>query len=120
MKHIRQRTSIPVPRVWLSFGVFDSWYILMDRVPRAALCAVDWNTLSAANSDKIIDQLRNFVSELRSLPPPASPQICSLMGIPLLGHRLHHMEPFGPYEDEAEMTYHLRVWLPSKDIANPT
>ncbi|OBZ77201.1 hypothetical protein A0H81_01626 [Grifola frondosa] len=68
-----------------------------------------WDSFDDEKKARIYAQLRMFISELRALPPPASPAICSILRGPVWDHRLCKDVPYGPYPDEAEMNRQLRA-----------
>lgn len=134
MKFVRRSTSIPVPRVYATIRlppwIFwwrrgwawgktlrypNSAYIFMDRIDGQSLDIQTWLSLDDPTRDRIVAQLHNYVSQLRSLEPPPGALIGSVTGQPVSDDRLaqgwptdEQAEVSGPYADEAEMNLALR------------
>ncbi|KAI5996758.1 hypothetical protein EDC04DRAFT_2508646, partial [Pisolithus marmoratus] len=113
MRFVRRSTTIPVPRVYATIPLRypDSAYIFMDRVDGQSLDIQTWLSLDDPARDRIVAQLRNYVSQLRSLEPPPGALIGSVTGQPVSDDRLaqdEQAEVSGPYADEAEMNLALR------------
>src|ERR1700733_9896706 len=76
MRYVRSRTTVPVPRPWLSFKWKGVDRIIMDRVPGTTLEAV-WYDLSPKEKDEYVQQLADIIRQLRSLESPFGGMICS-------------------------------------------
>ncbi|KAK0204211.1 kinase-like domain-containing protein, partial [Desarmillaria ectypa] len=116
LRFVRAHTSIPVPRV---FGIIDFWgksYAFMQRLPGRDILQARWSRFTDAEKHNIHTQLRGFVEELRAIPPPQSPAICSVLGGPVRDYRLCTDGAHGPYADEAEMNFQLRLGVPFDDV----
>ncbi|KII84736.1 hypothetical protein PLICRDRAFT_57262 [Plicaturopsis crispa FD-325 SS-3] len=107
IRYIRKHTTIPVPRVWGPFSWFGTTFIVMTRVPGHSFDAYEWNRMPRDAQDSIIYQLRDSISQLRALPPPSSPSICSVHGGPVFDSRIE-LRPVGPFADEDEMNWYVR------------
>jgi aminoglycoside phosphotransferase len=107
MNFVRRHTAIPVPTVWLTVHLGVTNWIVMTRVRGSCLHAKTWEALSKTAQDHIIAQLRSYIDQLRALPPPSSPAICSVLGGPVRDFRLC-MIPHGPYANEDEMNAQAR------------
>lgn len=84
----------------------------MERVPGTDLSEV-WLTLSTEERTDIARQLKVYFDDLRSIPPPASPAICSVLGGAFVCARLHRdLEWCGPYRDQAHLYHHMRYGRP--------
>ncbi|KAJ3491958.1 hypothetical protein NLJ89_g11285 [Agrocybe chaxingu] len=122
MQFAASRTSIPLPRVWFSFRHplrRDCEVILMSRHTGTVLSDA-WPRLSGEKKDIITDQLRGFISQLRSLPvPDGQTDICSVTGGPIRCFRLHADGTTGPFRDEAHMNQQLRHLHPLSDSRFP-
>jgi len=98
MQYLAEHTTIPVPKVrkaWTTPKGFT--FILMDIVPGVELESVWWK-MSPATRDKVVDQLKEYVTQLRSLPHP-NPEfpICSINGGPLRDVSRIGVDLFGPF-----------------------
>ncbi|KAK0442108.1 kinase-like domain-containing protein, partial [Armillaria borealis] len=116
LRFVRAHTSIPVPRV---FGTINFWgksYAFMQRLPGNDILQARWSRFTDAEKLNIHTQLRGFVEELRAIPPPQSPAICSVLRGPVRDYRLCTDGPHGPYADEAEMNFQLRLGVPFDNI----
>ncbi|TFY81539.1 hypothetical protein EWM64_g2469 [Hericium alpestre] len=109
MRYIAKHTSIPVPRVYGMWTENESeGSLLMGRCPGKQLRLV-WGKLTDAQRQRIREQLRDYLAQLRALPPPRPGWIGSASGGPCYDQRLSY-DPFGPFPDEAEFN-HWRVSL---------
>ncbi|EKM75444.1 hypothetical protein AGABI1DRAFT_79892 [Agaricus bisporus var. burnettii JB137-S8] len=106
LQFIAQHTSIPVPKVHCAFVHKDCTYILMDRIDGKMLL-LDWRSRSAESKEKILQQLKEFVTELRSLPPPG-PGISNVDGGPLFDFRFPTSNAIGPFKTIHEFHLFLR------------
>lgn len=103
MKFVRNHTSIPVPRV---HGVYpdiihtgatkETGWITMDYVDGVALLAV-WEHMSEAQKSRVGEQLKDFFTQLRSLPQSHPGRVCSLTGEALVDCRLKSGRVNGPF-----------------------
>ncbi|KAF9074063.1 kinase-like domain-containing protein [Rhodocollybia butyracea] len=110
MNFVRQRTTIPIPRVLGAIRYRGRRYAFMTRVAGKEIDYWEWKTYSDEIKESIISQLKDYISQLRSIgPPPQSPPlICNILGGPILDHRLCVGGPYGPYRDEEQMNLQLR------------
>ncbi|KAG6876625.1 hypothetical protein C0992_012225 [Termitomyces sp. T32_za158] len=109
LRYIRENTSIPVPRVVASATHGEYAYTLMEVVEGIALDSV-WPRLDAQQRSNVIAQLRGFISQLRTLPPPphvTRGSICSLHGHAMRDSRVSSADPLGPYSSESDFNDHL-------------
>lgn len=94
----------------------------MDRIPGVALDTVLKN-LSLDDRQRITNQLRRHMEELRSIPRPARENpsmIASVGGGPIYCIRLHGDQDLsGPFRDEQHMNRQLRNDRPLEDFADP-
>jgi len=134
IRFIRHLTPIPVPRVFFAFHI-PAWaflwrrkwywgekvphtsdaYIFMERIDGRSLDAETWLPLDDTARNLILSQLRLFISEMRSLRPPPSAAIGSVLGGAVVDDRLAQgwsssmdSDICGPYQDEAGMDLALR------------
>ncbi|KAK0482420.1 kinase-like protein [Armillaria novae-zelandiae] len=116
LRFVHAHTSIPVPRVYGTINFWGKSYAFMQRLPGKDILRARWSQFTDSEKLNIHTQLRGFVAELRAIPPPPSPAICSVLGGPGLDYRLCTDGPHGPYADEAEMNFQLRLGVPFDDI----
>ena len=100
LRFIRSHTAIPVPRVYASGEGYGYRYTLMEEVQGDCL-EYSWQFLDDTQRNNIIESLRSFISQLRSLPSPHNSRVCALNGEALRDSRITSSEPVGPFSDEA-------------------
>lgn len=134
MTFVRRATSVPVPRVYAALRLPpwilwwrrgwewgktrrypDTAFIFMERVDGESLDIQTWLSLDDPVRVRIITQLHNYISQLRSLTPPPGTLIGSVAGLPVSDDRLAQGWPTdeqagvsGPYADESELNSALR------------
>ncbi|MCJ1258069.1 hypothetical protein MMC24_005899 [Lignoscripta atroalba] len=107
MKFIAKNTSIPVPKVYCSFVRKNRAYIVMERI-RGDEIPTAWKKLSEESRQKVFDQLKYMVQEMRSLKPLPGTGVESCVGGSLRDSRISRSSPrFGPFKTVQE--FHL--WL---------
>ncbi|KAK0444391.1 hypothetical protein EV421DRAFT_1800830 [Armillaria borealis] len=117
LRFVRAHTSIPVPRVFGSINFLGKNYAFIQRLPGRDILQTRWNRrLTDAEKHNIHAQLRGFAEELRAIRPLQSPAICSVLGGPVRDYRICTDGPHGPYADEAEMNFQLRLGILFDDI----
>ncbi|XWW97824.1 hypothetical protein V2A60_005811 [Cordyceps javanica] len=111
MAFVAARTNIPVPRIHCAFTRRDVTYIVMERI-RGKTLAHAWPSLSKADVERILLQLRGMLNELRALPAPGA-AIQSCVGGSLYDFRIHRPdEPrFGPFASTRAFHEWLREGL---------
>jgi hypothetical protein len=70
MKSVAENTSIPMPKVYCSFVRKNRAYIVMERIQGDELPTA-WQTLSEESRQKVFDQLKHILRDLRSVKPPS-------------------------------------------------
>ncbi|KAF7760078.1 hypothetical protein Agabi119p4_10754 [Agaricus bisporus var. burnettii] len=114
LQFIAQHTSIPVPKVHCAFIHNNCTYILMDRIDGKMLL-LDRRSRSAESKGKILQQLKGFITELRSLPPPG-PGISNMDGGPVFDYRFPGpSKAIGPFKNIHEFHVFLRNGVQSSD-----
>ncbi|KDQ10968.1 hypothetical protein BOTBODRAFT_136250 [Botryobasidium botryosum FD-172 SS1] len=69
MQYIRQETTIPVPRVHMSFSRDNVGYIVMDRVEGETLATASFD-LTHEQLTAIATELKGYVEQIARLQPP--------------------------------------------------
>lgn len=63
---VSRKTSVPVPQLHNAYMIGDVGYILMDKVPGTPLTNC-WDNMSGEEQGSVVEQLRKYVNELRSI-----------------------------------------------------
>ncbi|RDX54547.1 kinase-like protein [Lentinus brumalis] len=103
LRFVRKHTTIPVPRVYISARGFGRTYTLMEDV-RGDELQFMWVDMSTEQQSLVLDQLRDYIQQLRKLqPPPCVPPgaVCSLCNKALRDGRITSGRPLGPFANEA-------------------
>ncbi|KAI0028428.1 kinase-like domain-containing protein [Vararia minispora EC-137] len=96
MEYIAASTTIPVPRVRELFQDSRGFVnIVMDYVDGKELEAI-WDGLQSADRLAILHQLRDYIDQLRRLPPPRPGAVEAVDGSECRDPRLGSA-PFGPF-----------------------
>lgn len=96
MQFVATHTSIPVPKVYYAFAHQDASYIVMRRI-KGEVAAYGWTSRAEESKKRILDQLRQMVIELRSVPPPDGAGVSSVDGGPFYDGRLPSPLHWGPF-----------------------
>lgn len=96
MQFVAQHTSIPVPKVHCAFTHKGSTFIVMERI-KGHQVRQGWQERSDESRKKILEQLRQMVLELRSVPAPQGTSISNVDGGPFFDPRLPDKNYWGPY-----------------------
>ncbi|KAI0355812.1 kinase-like protein [Trametes cingulata] len=110
IRFVRANTSIPVPYVIVSDRAFGKTYMLMRKAEGVSLNSA-WRTLDAEQRAEVVEQLRSFVAQLRTLSPSLDCHhtvhaVCGLGNAPLIDSRISSM-PVGPFPDECSFNDYL-------------
>ncbi|KAI4865650.1 hypothetical protein F4820DRAFT_447857 [Hypoxylon rubiginosum] len=115
---VRRQTSIPVPKA-LDMVVDQGKandsvpcpraYLLTTRVPGLPLSRCQ-TLLSGRDIERITNQLKDYVSQLRDIPKLVNPDmaICNTLGEACRDPRIHGASPVGPFANEAAFSQMLR------------
>ena len=115
MDFFASHTFIPVPKVlqtWLDPNTGVP-HILMEFVAGKALTFV-WDRMSPKTKKKVVDQLKEYMDQLRNLKPPAhlAGHVCAVDGSPLIDLTRIDVHPsFGPYQTHSDFHEYLRATL---------
>lgn len=97
MRFIAQHTSIPVPKVYCAFARKGRTYTVMSRI-KGTMAVRGWHDRTEESKAKILGQLRQMVTELRSVPPPDGAIVSSVDGGPFYDCRLPSKHIWGPFK----------------------
>ncbi|TID19412.1 kinase-like protein [Venturia nashicola] len=106
MRFVEDNTSIPVPKVYCSFVHNGRTYIVMERIQGEMLARV-WKSRSTESQTKILEQLKKFTQELRSLAQLDTVGVTNVDGGLLYDIRLGSQR-FGPFQTVQEFHSFLR------------
>ncbi|KUL89319.1 hypothetical protein ZTR_03623 [Talaromyces verruculosus] len=118
LRVVRKNTSIPVPRsldLAIKPAVLDDpfsspvAYLLTTRLPGQPLSRC-LEILSDQDLEQISYQLKDYLSQLRSIPKTINPEmaICNTVGEACHDPRIQGGQPVGPFKDEAAFSQTLR------------
>ncbi|KAI6988861.1 hypothetical protein KC360_g7126 [Hortaea werneckii] len=96
MEFVSNNTSIPVPKVYQAFERKGRVYIVMEKI-KAANVGNMWSSLSQASRERIFQQLRPMIEELRTLQPPKGMGVANVDGGPIFDPRLPTQSEWGPF-----------------------
>lgn len=119
MQFIANHTSIPVAKVYCAFEHKGCKYILMERI-QGRILRDDWLGRSEESKAKILTQLKDMVSQMRSIPSPSGGQerVSNVVGGPLFDGRLPGGSYHGPFDTVQEFHRHLREGYEG-DVGDP-
>lgn len=117
-QYVGVHTSIPVPTILDVIhdpsldgtGVCVLMTALSGRsMFELALNGVDIRTFSVEHISALSDKLREWLCQLRALPPPSDGSICGLAGTSIASYRLSYSRNVGPFPTTEE--FHLQNCL---------
>ncbi|EIM79801.1 kinase-like protein [Stereum hirsutum FP-91666 SS1] len=111
VRFVRSNTTIPIPHVIASDSAFGKTYMLMRRVDGISL-EFAWHDLDTRQRANVVEQLRSFVTQLRTLSPALSRghgvgAVCALNNAPLFDSRITSVAPIGPFPNERAFNDYL-------------
>jgi len=115
LEFVASHTSIPVPKVLKMWRHPRSGvpFILMEFVRGEELTFV-WNRMSQKEKERVVDQLKGYMRQLRNLEPPThlAGRVCAVDGGPLVDmSRIDVYPTFGPFPTHSDFHRFLRVGL---------
>ncbi|KAI1170872.1 kinase-like protein [Nemania sp. FL0916] len=99
MRLVRERTSIPVPKILKSFyqSDYDASFIFMEYIPGEPL-DLAWESCTASQRQNIVSQLKTMMQELRSISGNFIGTVPhGACNDQIFGNAVHQ---YGPYDDE--------------------
>lgn len=121
IEFIRERTSVPVPKIYCAFTYRNKTYIAMERL-KGTMLADGWLQRSEESRSRILNQLKTMIEEIRSIRSPHGSSVASVDGGSLNDPRLPGIgtvypiptaRRFGPFEDIN--AFHRWLRRPHKD-----
>lgn len=122
LEYVRMHTCVPVPRVHCAFTHRENTYIVMQKLPGEKL-SYGWRARSSESQQRILDQLKTMVDELRSLKSPHGTAVANVDGGSLTDPRLPGLDlvypvktswRFGPFEDIKD--FHRWLRRPAEEV----
>lgn len=112
LEYVAKHTSIPIPKVLGTHRYLGGLYIEMEYIHGVDLQAV-WlgGLLSREQKKGIVEELANYVRQLRSLEPPQEGVVGSAHLKECLDHRIGSA-PFGPFKNHMAFHSFLRRHVP--------
>lgn len=102
LKLVKQCTSIPAPSVVDAGEYRGKTYLVMTRIPGEALSSV-FHLMSYAERDRLVNDLKDSVAQLRTIPNLTPHLICDTLGRAVVDHRVPDQFA-GPFDSEADFT----------------
>ncbi len=101
LRWVSRHTSIPVPKVYCAFVHRGETYIAMSRI-RGRMVWNGWLSRPEESKEKILEQLRLMLVELRSKACPAGAGVSNVNGGPFYDCRLPSKAFWGPFATTRE------------------
>ncbi|KEY73342.1 hypothetical protein S7711_01456 [Stachybotrys chartarum IBT 7711] len=115
MQYVASHTTVPVPTVYAVHTQKNGCiYIEMAYVPGQCLDSL-WSSLSTGQRDQVVADIKQHLSELRKLEPPAQSMVCSALQNPAHDYRIG-ARFFGPLNHD-EFHSLARGHLRMEDVA---
>jgi aminoglycoside phosphotransferase len=119
MQYIAANTNMPVPKVYCVFERKGVTYIVMSRIAGSPL-GHRWEQRSAESKERILKQLKGYVSEMRSLRPADEGGVQAVDGGKLYDVRLSGgVYGFGPFRSVQDFHSFLRDGIGSSPGQHP-
>lgn len=113
MQYIAENTNIPVPKVYCAFERQGVTYIVMSRLSGSPL-GHNWEQRPDQSKAKLLQQLKTYVQDMRSLKDPSHGAVQSVDGGKLFDVRLPGgAKGFGPFESVSDFHSFLRSGISS-------
>src|ERR1700733_6624538 len=101
MRYVANNTSIPVPKVKACWSAEGVTYIAMNVIGGTEL-HLAWHDMSHMMKRRVVDQLRNYLAQLRALKPPVDGAVTSVTGGVLRDASRVGFDPFGPFQNHED------------------
>ncbi|KAM9879652.1 hypothetical protein VDGL01_06316 [Verticillium dahliae] len=96
MRFVARHTSVPVPNVYCAFIHKGATYLVMSKM-RGKMAWYGWQARTEESKSIVLAQLRQMVTELRSVPPPDGVSVGGVGGGPFCDCRLPFKLLWGPF-----------------------
>ena len=113
LQYVAKQTSVPVPRLIDAYESKGVKFIVMEYVNGAPLSKL-WGKMKKEEKSSLLRELRQYVDELRNVPPPRPGWVGALDYSPADDERISS-NPMGPFQNHDAFHLFLR-W----GIENPT
>lgn len=117
MQFVALHTSIPVPKVYCAFKYKGRVYILMEWIAGEPLSR-GWVQRSEESKQKILDQLRTMIHELRSIEPKSDVGVSNVDGGSIYDQRLPKKSLWGPFKTIQDFHRELRDGVEVKGLTD--
>lgn len=101
MEFVRRNTSIPVPKVYSAFEHNGRVHIVMQKI-RGTSVAYTWHSRDEQSQQRILDQLREMIGQLRNIPAPSGTGVSNTNHGPIFDPRLPRESRWGPFHSVRE------------------
>lgn len=105
LRLVDKYTSVPAPRLIDAGEYHGKTYLVMTRVPGQELSKV-FHLMSYPERDRLVEDLKSCVAQLRKIPNHTPYLICDTLGGPVVDHRVPDKSG-GPFNTEADFTKYL-------------
>ncbi|KAL8948055.1 MAG: hypothetical protein Q9222_005722 [Ikaeria aurantiellina] len=108
IQFIARHTSIPVPKIYCCFKRKGDIWLVMEWI-KGRDVAQGWRQRSEQSKDRILDQLRHMITEMRQVPHPEHLGVASVTGGALNDGRVPgSSDIFGPFKTVADFHSYVR------------
>ena len=116
--YVSVNTSIPVPTVLDIAKDRIGTLFLMTQVPGTPPYEIGGlDRVSPEQLSVFANTMRDWLSQLQSLPPPTNGSICGLLGGDFLSYRIAYPSRVGPFESQD--IFHGKMFCTLRPSANP-
>lgn len=115
MMFVKKHTNVPVPKIYMAFERKGRVYIVMERI-QATMLRSGWASRPAASQQKILQNLKAMIEEMRSIPPPKGTGVANVDGGPIYDERLPKTSLWGPFSSIDEFHCQLRNGIMMKHV----
>jgi len=103
---VSAHTTVPIPKIHKVLLIGDRVFMIMD-VAEGKL-AYSWSRFSQTQQDKVVEQLRDYIGQIRAIPPPDPDVAGSLTGGHIHDGKRIGYRPVRPFKDYDEFHKFLR------------
>lgn len=111
LEFLAANPSVPVPKLYCAFEHRGVKYIVMSRIHGTAI-GRGWDLRSGESKDRLLSQLKRYISQMRELAPPHYGYVGGVQGGPIFDHHIPAAQGgFGPFDSVAEFHKAMREGL---------